>query len=253
MDAGTVADVHAGGSDAVIGLVLVSHSAKLADGARELASQMAGDVAVVAAGGDDEGGIGTSFERIEVAIAEADAGDGVVVLYDLGSAKLTSEMVLEMLDPDRAARVRLVDAPFVEGALAAATRIDAHATLDDVVDAARAAGAAFASAPEDGAPEAAVVDATDAVTRTVELTNAVGLHARPASIFARAVGEFDAQVRVALGGQPVDADFVNARSTLSVVSLGGVQGDRITIRATGPQAQEAVDHLVGLVEDRFGE
>ena len=101
-----------------VGLVVVSHSAQVAEGVVELASQMAPSVRLVAAGGDGSGGVGTSFDLISAALDEADTGDGVAILYDLGSALLTTEMALEMADPDVAERRVIVEAPVVEGAIA---------------------------------------------------------------------------------------------------------------------------------------
>ncbi|WP_269085093.1 dihydroxyacetone kinase phosphoryl donor subunit DhaM, partial [Rathayibacter tanaceti] len=88
-----------------VGLVLVSHSARLAEGLVELAEQMAGAVALIAAGGTDDGGIGTSFDRITAALGEAESGDGVVVLCDLGSAIMTAETAVEFLDDEARGRV----------------------------------------------------------------------------------------------------------------------------------------------------
>ncbi|MFC7248010.1 dihydroxyacetone kinase phosphoryl donor subunit DhaM [Catellatospora aurea] len=120
-----------------VGLVLVSHSADLAAGLRELLRQVAGDtVAVTVAGGDDDGGLGTSYDLIRDAIAEAGSGGGVLVLPDLGSSVLTAKALLEQ-HPDPG--VRLVDAPFVEGAVAAAVIAATGADLDTVADAAEEA------------------------------------------------------------------------------------------------------------------
>ncbi|MFI6157081.1 dihydroxyacetone kinase phosphoryl donor subunit DhaM [Kitasatospora sp. NPDC051170] len=120
-----------------VGIVLVSHSATLAAGLRELLGELAsGGVRVVVAAGTEDGGLGTSYELIAGAIAEADAGAGVVVLPDLGSSVLTAVTVLE--DEPRP-DVRLVDAPFVEGAVAAAVTASAGAGLDEVVAAAEEA------------------------------------------------------------------------------------------------------------------
>ncbi|MDQ6741610.1 MAG: phosphoenolpyruvate--protein phosphotransferase, partial [Candidatus Dormibacteraeota bacterium] len=100
----------------MVGIVLVSHSAELARGLAELAGQVAGrEVRIEAAGGGPDGGLGTTGDLVEMAIARADRGDGVVVLADLGSAILTVRSVLE----HDGARARLADAPFVEGAVAA--------------------------------------------------------------------------------------------------------------------------------------
>src|SRR5690348_9045228 len=105
----------------MVGIVLISHSTSLAEGAAELAGQIAGGARVVPAGGTDDGRLGTSSERIAAAITVADTGDGAVLIPDLGSAVLAALVVLDDVDPDRTGkRVILVDAPFVEGAVAAA-------------------------------------------------------------------------------------------------------------------------------------
>ncbi|MGA5822393.1 dihydroxyacetone kinase phosphoryl donor subunit DhaM [Kitasatospora sp. NPDC094028] len=117
-----------------VGIVLVSHSAALAAGLRELLGELASDgVRVAVAAGTEDGGLGTSYELIAGAIAEADGGAGVVVLPDLGSSVLTAVTVLE--DEPRPG-VRLVDAPFVEGAVAAAVTASTGAGLAEVVAAA---------------------------------------------------------------------------------------------------------------------
>jgi phosphoenolpyruvate---glycerone phosphotransferase subunit DhaM len=100
-----------------VGIVLVSHSAKLAQGAAHLAAQVSGGtVTIIAAGGTDEGALGTSAAKVTRGLRLADSGAGVVVLPDLGSAVLTVRAVLEDLDRQS---VLLADAPFVEGAVAA--------------------------------------------------------------------------------------------------------------------------------------
>ena len=125
----------------MVGIVVVSHSREIASGTVDLAGQMAGpDVRIEGAGGTPDGGLGTDADRVRAAIHSADQGDGVIVLGDLGSAILTARVVLEREDEGRA---RLVDAPLVEGAVAAAVTASAGLALDDVEDAAKgAAGAA---------------------------------------------------------------------------------------------------------------
>jgi len=121
----------------VVGIVLVSHSSEIASGLAELAGQMAGDgVPIEGVGGGPEGGLGTNGDRVQEALESADAGDGVVVLGDLGSAILTIRHVLERSGNGH---VRLVDAPFVEGAVAAAVTASAGSSLDDVARAAEEA------------------------------------------------------------------------------------------------------------------
>ena len=104
-----------------VNLVIVSHSAQLAEGTAELARQMGGDdVAVEPAGGMDDGSIGTDAERVRAAIERVRSADGVLVLMDLGSALMSAEIALEMLEDG--GPVALSAAPLVEGAVAAAAR-----------------------------------------------------------------------------------------------------------------------------------
>jgi dihydroxyacetone kinase phosphotransfer subunit len=120
-----------------VGIVLVSHSAALAAGAADLASQVSGgSVTVLAAGGTDDGGLGTSAAKIAAAVHQADAGAGVLVLPDLGSAVLT---MLALLDDMTDVTVRLADAPFVEGAVAATVTAAGGAGLAEVAKAAEEA------------------------------------------------------------------------------------------------------------------
>lgn len=119
----------------MVGLVLVSHSPQIAEGTAELVRQMAGEVELTAVGGDAGGGFGTDPERIQSAIEGLDA-DEVLVFMDLGSAVLSAETVLEMLSSEQREKVRLVDAPFVEGAFAAGVLASAGSDADECIEAA---------------------------------------------------------------------------------------------------------------------
>jgi len=115
----------------VVGIVVVSHSSDLAEGLAALAAQMAGpDVRIEPAGGLPDGSLGTDEDRVRAAIKAANQGSGVVILGDLGSAILTVRHVLERHNGNGS--VRLVDAPIVEGAVAAAVTASANMPLDDV-------------------------------------------------------------------------------------------------------------------------
>ena len=113
----------------LVGIVIVSHSQKLAEGVKELAEMMANDVHIEAAGGLDEGLLGTSFERVKVAIEDVCGTDGAVVLMDMGSAVMTAELAVEEC---RDEAVRLVDCPIAEGAVLAALAAASGAGLDEV-------------------------------------------------------------------------------------------------------------------------
>ncbi|MGY4646006.1 dihydroxyacetone kinase phosphoryl donor subunit DhaM [Cellulomonas sp. URHB0016] len=229
---------------APVALVLVSHSRVLAEGAAELAGQMAPGVLLLAAGGTEDDGLGTSFDAVEAAVRRAVAdGRSAVVLTDLGSAVLTAESVLDLADPDVAARVRIADAPFVEGAVAAAVTAHGGADLDRVVAAAEHAGTMFGT---DGVREPAGEGSDDdgVVRGTATLRNPLGLHARPAAIVARMLAAYDAKVRV---------NGANAASVLELMKLGATQGAELRVEAEGPQATEACDALLAAVHEGFGE
>jgi PTS hybrid protein len=125
-------------SRATVGIVLVSHSAELAQGAAHLAEQVSGGtVTIIAAGGTDDGDLGTSAAKVSRGLSLADGGAGVVVVPDLGSAVLTVRAVLE--DHDDAASVLMADAPFVEGAVAATVTAAAGGDVKAVAAAAEEA------------------------------------------------------------------------------------------------------------------
>ena len=119
----------------MVSLVLISHSPLIAEGTADLVRQMAGEVEIFAVGGDSEGGFGTDPDRILQAIEDSQA-DEVLVFMDLGSAVLSAETVLEMLSSERRETVRLVDAPFVEGAFSAGVSASAGSDADECVEAA---------------------------------------------------------------------------------------------------------------------
>jgi dihydroxyacetone kinase phosphotransfer subunit len=123
----------------MVGIVLISHSSGLAEGAAELAAQIAGGARVVPAGGTEDGRLGTSTRRIVEAIAEADQGLGVLLIPDLGSSVLSARAVLAELDQDADPHVVLADAPFVEGAVAAGVAASIGADLAAVARAAEEA------------------------------------------------------------------------------------------------------------------
>ncbi len=137
------------GQREVIGLVIVSHSAKLAQGVYELAAQMAGDqVGISLAGGlcDDCETLGTDAQRILTAIEEVWCEDGVLLLMDVGSAVMSAEIALEMLPEARRRNCLLSNAPLVEGAIVAAL----HASLGEPLQAVNAQAEAALSASKLG-------------------------------------------------------------------------------------------------------
>ena len=116
-----------------VGIVIVSHSPKIAEGAADMVRQMVGDSVPLAwTGGNQEGGLGTDVAAIIEAIDRAWSDSGVAVLVDLGGAETNSEMAIEMLESSRREKVVVCEAPVVEGAVMAATEASGGATLDAV-------------------------------------------------------------------------------------------------------------------------
>ncbi|BCH27407.1 dihydroxyacetone kinase phosphoryl donor subunit DhaM [Mesorhizobium sp. L-8-3] len=117
-----------------VGIVIVSHSPKVAEGTADMVRQMVGeDVPLAWCGGDPEGGLGTSVEAIMAAIDRAWSDVGVAVLVDLGGAETNSEMAIEMIGEPRAQKIVICNAPIVEGAVMAATEASGGASLKEVV------------------------------------------------------------------------------------------------------------------------
>ncbi len=245
----------------MVGIVIVSHSARLAEGVVELAREMAGDeVPIAAAGGLDEPGepLGTDAARVVAAMQEVgDAADGgTLVLMDLGSAVLSAETALDFLDDEARARVRLLEAPLVEGAVAAAAAARAGASLDEAAAEARRGLAGKQAHLGAGAPDAVPADAPADeggeawLSATAVVGAEHGLHARPAAAVVRAAASLDAEVRlenVTAGRGPAGARSLTALST-----LGALRGHTVRILARGPEAAEALAAVAALVAEDGG-
>lgn len=118
----------------MVGVVLVAHSQKLVEGLQEMVKQLGGGkVPVAIAGGGTHGELGTSVEKIQAAIRAVDGPDGVVILMDLGSAVLSSETAVELLNPPATGEIRLSNAPLVEGAVVAVIQAALSSSLAEVL------------------------------------------------------------------------------------------------------------------------
>jgi multiphosphoryl transfer protein len=239
----------------MVGIVIVSHSAKLAGGVRELAAEMGGpDVKIELAGGlAEEGALGTDAVRVMEAIERADSGDGVLVLMDLGSAVLSAETALDLLEPERRDSVLLSQAPLVEGAVAAAVAARLGEPLAKVADEARGGLQGKVAQLGDGEPaaEPAAPAPSEAETIRLQIRNRLGLHARPAARFVQTAAAFDADVQVrnlTSGRGPA-----SGRSLNGIATLGIRQGNEIEVAASGPQAGEALAALEELAQRDFDE
>ncbi|GAB3059670.1 dihydroxyacetone kinase phosphoryl donor subunit DhaM [Virgibacillus ainsalahensis] len=119
-----------------VGIVLISHSSKIAEGINDLIQQVIQDVPIELAGGTDEEEIGTNIDKIVSAIGRADQGAGVLLFYDIGSAKMNAEMAMEMAEIEQ---IKLAEAPLVEGSYVAAVEAGMGKSLDEVYEAAQKA------------------------------------------------------------------------------------------------------------------
>ena len=120
-----------------VALLIVSHSADVARGTAEMARQMAGaDISIAWTGGNQEGKLGTSLASIMEQLEAVWRPEGVAVLVDVGGAEMNSEVAIEQLDPANAQKVRICQAPLVEGAIMAAAEAASGGTLDQVCRAA---------------------------------------------------------------------------------------------------------------------
>ena len=115
----------------MVGFVVVSHSGKLAEGVVDLAGMMAKDVPIAAAGGLEDGGFGTSFDKIQRAVEQVYSDDGVIILMDMGSAVMTAEMVIESMEGKK---IRMADCPVVEGAVTGTIDADAGMSLEEILE-----------------------------------------------------------------------------------------------------------------------
>ncbi len=113
----------------MVGIVIVSHSQKLAEGIVEISRMMAQTAPLAAAGGLEDGSLGTSYDKICAAVEKVYSSDGVIVLMDMGSAVMTTEMVLEDLDKPN---VKMLDCPLVEGAVLAAVESAGGRSLEEI-------------------------------------------------------------------------------------------------------------------------
>ncbi|HKH52664.1 MAG TPA: dihydroxyacetone kinase phosphoryl donor subunit DhaM, partial [Mycobacterium sp.] len=238
-----------------VGLVVVSHSRALARAAVALAQEMlhGKQIRIAVAAGLDETTFGTDAAQIVEAITAADQGSGVVVLMDLGSAVLSAELALELLDDDVRGRVVLCPAPLVEGLVVAAVAAAGGASSAEV--AAEASGALAGKIGHLGtAPMASATDVpddADALTGSFVVANPHGLHARPAARLVQEVRRRDAQAR--LRNRRTESEWVDAASLSKIATLGVRSGDKVEVRVSGSQAAETLDHILSLAARNFDE
>lgn len=248
----------------MVGIVIVSHSRRLAEGVAELAREMGGaEVRLETAGGLEPAGgsgepsIGTDAVLVMQAIERAWSDDGVLVMMDLGSAVLSAEMAIDLLGDERRDRVLLCAAPLVEGAVAAAVTAKLGMPLAAVAAEARSGLAGKVAHLAEGvgqvgpagSPE--VEGAGEPLVAVLRIDVPHGLHARPAALFVQTAAAFDADVTVrnlTTGAGPAHATSLNG-----VATLGALAGHQLEVRARGRAAADAIAALESLAARRFDE
>ena len=246
----------------MVNILLVSHSHQLAQGVAELVRQMAPSdtvkIAVAAGIGEGNQELGTNAAEIMEKLIELQSPDGILVLMDLGSAVLSTDMALEMLEDDQKANIRMCPAPFVEGAIAAGVQANMGADLDAVYREAMSAllakqeqiapGSATPAEPAQPAPSP---EAADQSEFSVVVSNASGLHARPAAVFAKTISSYDAKVTVT--NQSENKGPLHINGLIAVMLLAAKKGDTLKIQAEGSQKNEVLAALAELFRNNFGE
>ncbi|NES81975.1 MAG: phosphoenolpyruvate--protein phosphotransferase [Moorea sp. SIO2B7] len=244
----------------MVGIVIVSHSAKLAAAVEELARQMVQKpVAIATAAGidDPENPFGTDVIAIQTAIESVYSSAGVIVLMDLGSAIISAEMALEFLSEEQRKNVRLCEAPLVEGAIAAVVQASTGANIEQVMAEARAALIAKSSQLSVATKADDIIDNDNQKIVVSEkkihliINNKLGLHARPAAKFVSTAAQFKSDITVQ--NLTKNSNSVTAKSINQVITLGVRQGHEIVITAVGDDAELALGALQQLVENNFGE
>ena len=241
----------------MVNLVIVSHSARLGEGVGELARQMLmndGCKLAIAAGlVVRDSPIGTDPLKVMEAIESVADTDHVLVMMDIGSALLSAETALDLLDPAMAAKVRLCAAPLVEGTLAATVSAASGAGIDKVIadamnalEAKRVQLGLPSHTPDAAAPTLA--DDGDAKSVSVISNNHNGLHVRPASKLVAALAGFNADLVLEKNGKCVTPDSLNQIALLQVR-----RHDKLRLLARGPDADAALAAFQALAADNFGE
>ena len=244
----------------MIGIVIVSHSKKLAEGVQELANQMGqGRVRLaVAAGIDDpDNSLGTNAMEVYHAIESVWDEGGVVVLIDLGSALMSAEMAVEFLLEEKRSKVRLSEAPLVEGTMAAVVAASAGGDIEKVLFEAR--NAIFIKSKMFGVNLIPDQEFNSLNNNQINLKNvrefivynSMGLHARPAAQLVTTASQFECEITLKNISQ--NSEPVNAKSINQVMTLGVREGERIQISAAGDNADEALKALEVLIASNFRE
>ena len=249
-------------SENKVGIVLVSHSAKLAEAVVELAKQMTQEPApiAIAAGIDDpENPFGTDVIKVQEAIESVYSDAGVLVLMDLGSAVMSTEMALEFLSSTQRSHVKICTAPLVEGAISAIVQASLGVNIQQVIAEANAALTVKISQinvdeilPDKNLENSNNIEKEDS-SKTIKtiVQNKLGIHARPAAKLVAIANQFPSEIT--LQNLTKNTQVINAKSINQVITLAVKQGHEVAITATGNDADLALTKIQELITNNFGE
>ena len=118
----------------MVSLVVLSHSSKVVEGLKELIHEMAKEVKGFGVGGTEDGSLGSDFQKTQRVIEEAYCEEGVIILFDLGSTFMVAEMVIDSFEDSKKEKIRIIDAPLIEGGITAAVSISCGMSLEAVIE-----------------------------------------------------------------------------------------------------------------------
>jgi multiphosphoryl transfer protein len=245
----------------MVGLVLVSHSRRLAEAAVDLIKRTVGpDISIAAAGGigDDRSELGTDALDIQEAILKVRSPEGVLVLMDMGSAILSAETAKELVSFEMTDPLVLCSAPLVEGSIAAAVQIQIGSALAEVTAAAQQGLAPkqeqlsdTAPSPQPAASDKQELIPTGGKELEVTIRNEHGLHLRPAANLIKALAPFKATVQIE--NRSAKRGPIAAKSLVDLARLQVRQGDQVRFTIAGPDEEAALSAINGLVKTNFGD
>ncbi len=246
----------------MVSLVIVSHSRKVATAVAELVKALTSEslpIAIAGGVGEDYAELGTDATDIMDAIESVHTDDGTLVLVDMGSAILSTELALDFLGEDVAERVKITAAPVVEGAVAAAVQMGLNAPLETVYNEAVAGlqakqshlGEVDSTAPAPASGIENLSQHQDTLSQQFVIQNTHGLHARPVTRLIHAISPFNCQI----GVQNVSkqSKIVDARSAISLGCLHLTKGDSMAVFALGEDAELVLKAVEQIHRNHFGE
>ena len=240
-----------------VGIVLVSHSAKLAEAVVELAKQMTQEpvpIAIAAGMDDPENPFGTDVIKVQQAIESVYSDAGVLVLMDLGSALMSTEMAIEFLSPTQRNHIKISKAPLVEGAISAIIQDSLGAKIQQVMAEADAALTVKISLVnvDEIVPNQTIINNKNIEQKTqykeikVTVKNQLGIHGRPAAKLVGIANKFQSQIT--LQNLTKNSYKINAKSINQIITLAVKKGDEVAITATGNDADLALTKIQELLQ-----